>query len=61
MSQLTADQRASLRAADADGRALVTEIDGRLAIILPMPRGVKAQADLIARVAAALGPIMGVQ
>ena len=54
MSQLTSAQRDSLRKADADGRALVTTIDNRIAIILPpLPDG-EDNATYIARLVVAI-------
>lgn len=45
----------ALRAADRDGRSLVTIIEGRLAILLPpSDRDAEQQADLIARVVKAI-------
>lgn len=59
MSQLTREQRESLAIADADGRALVTLIDGRVAIILP-PIPESQQAEQIIRIARALERVVPV-
>lgn len=53
MSQLTPAQQGALAAADKAGRALVTMIDGRIAIVLP-PVSVDDAPGLISRVARAL-------
>jgi hypothetical protein len=51
---LTADQQQSLRLADERGMALVTMIDGRVAIILPPCASDDATAEYIVRVTDAL-------
>lgn len=50
-------QQQRLREADAMGRALVTVIDGRLAVILPRIDGEDAQAEALAKISHALGEL----
>ncbi|HEY6728325.1 MAG TPA: hypothetical protein VI197_30150 [Polyangiaceae bacterium] len=57
MRQLTDAQQRAQRLADAGGRALVTMIDGRVAIILPPARDHEATAEQIAKVVRALEPV----
>lgn len=54
MSQLTPDQQRALSEADRHGGALVTMIDGRVAIILPPTSSDEDTANLLARISAAL-------
>jgi hypothetical protein len=54
VKQLTAEQQQSLREADTRDMALVTMIDERVAIILPLRHTDEAIADYILLVSAAL-------
>ena len=54
MAQLTPQQRAALRAAEETGRAFVTLIDGRIAILLPASDDDTETTRRLERVAAAL-------
>ncbi len=56
MSQLTQAQRAAQANADATGRALLTRIDGRIAIILP-PVEPHLEAEWISTITAALASL----
>ena len=54
MSALTPQQRRSLEEADRLGHALVTTIDGRVAIILPAQPDDDATAEYLSRIVRAL-------
>jgi hypothetical protein len=56
-SQLTEDQLAQQKLADSAGREFVTEVDGRIAIILRPRKSHENTSDAMARIAELLGNI----